>query len=128
MGYAHGSTAADRLSALADLTVTRIGAEEVLARLRRGEPIVFIDARREEEWKRATEKLPGAVRLAPDRADETLPIIPPGYTAVAYCTCPAEASAVGAAELLFAQGYDDVHVLYGGLAAWRLAGGPMEPK
>ena len=127
MGNAQSGTAIDRLSALTDLTVTRIGAEEVLSRLRRGEPIVFIDARREEEWKAATEKLPGAVRLAPDRADETLPILRRGYTAVVYCASAAEGSSVTAAELLFAQGYDDVHVLYGGLAAWRLAGGPMEP-
>jgi rhodanese-related sulfurtransferase len=127
MGYAQVGIPKDRLAALADLTVTRIGAEEALSRLRRGEPIAFIDARREEEWRCATEKLPGAVRLAPDRADETLPIIPRGHTAIAYCTCPAEASSVAAAELLFAQGYAGVHVLYGGLAAWRLAGGPMEP-
>ena len=88
---------------------------------------MFVDARREDAWRRATEKLPGAVRLAPDRADETLPIIPAGRTAVVYCTSPAEASSLAAAELLVARGYEDVHVLYGGLGAWRLAGGPMEP-
>ena len=88
---------------------------------------MFVDARREDAWRRATEKLPGAVRLAPDRADETLPIIPAGHSAVVYCTCRAEASSLAAAELLVARGYEDVHVLYGGMGAWRLAGGPMEP-
>jgi rhodanese-related sulfurtransferase len=126
MGYAH-TVVRDRLSDLGKLTVTRIGAVETLSRLRSGEPIVFVDARREDAWRRATEKLPGAVRLAPDRADETLPIVPAGHTAITYCTCRAEASSVAAAELLVARGYEDVHVLYGGLGAWRLVEGPMEP-
>jgi rhodanese-related sulfurtransferase len=125
MGYAH-EVVKDRLGGMADLSVTRIGAEEVLYRLHRGERIAFVDARREPEWRQAEEKLPGAVRLAPERADDTLPLIPPGRTIVAYCTCPAEASSIGAAELLKASGYGDVYVLFGGLRAWRVAGGPLE--
>ena len=124
MGYAH-SAASDRLSALGDLAVTRIGAGEALSRLRRGEPIVFVDARREDAWRHATEKLPGALRSGSRPVDETLPIIPEGTTVV-YCMCRAEASSFAAAELLVARGYEDVHVLYGGLPAWRLAEGPME--
>jgi rhodanese-related sulfurtransferase len=108
-------------------SVPRIAAEEALARLRRGEPLVFVDARREVEWRRAYEKLPGAVRLAPDGADETLPIIRRGQTAVVYCTCPCEASSVVAAEHLRAHGYHSVYVLFGGLPAWHLAQGPVEP-
>ena len=108
-------------------SVPRIAAEEALARLRRGEPLVFVDARREVEWRRAYEKLPDAVRLAPDGADETLPIIRRGQTAVVYCTCPYEASSVSAAEFLRAHGYHSVYVLFGGLPAWHLAQGPLEP-
>jgi rhodanese-related sulfurtransferase len=107
--------------------VPRIAAEEALVRLRRGEPIVFVDARREVEWRKALEKLPGAVRLAPRGADETLPIIRRGQTAVVYCTCPYEASSVAAAEHLRAHGCPNVYVLYGGLPAWHLAQGPVEP-
>lgn len=98
MGHARGGIAQDRRKA------NRIGAEEVLSRLRRREPIVFVDARREEEWRAATEKLPGAVRLAAEAVDETLPIIPAGSTAVTYCSCPAEASSLRAAKLLLARG------------------------
>jgi rhodanese-related sulfurtransferase len=126
MGYTH-NLASDHFAMLGTVGVTRIGAGETLSRLGRGEPIAFVDARREDVWRRATEKLPGAVRLAPDRMDETLPIIPAGHTVVVYCTCKAEASSLAASELLAARGYEDVHVLYGGLGAWRLAGGPMEP-
>ena len=108
-------------------SVPRIAAKDALARLRRGEPLVFVDARREVEWRSAFEKLPSAVRLAPDGADETLPIIKRGQTAVVYCTCPYEASSVAAAEYLRSHGFHDVYVLYGGLPAWHLAQGPFEP-
>jgi rhodanese-related sulfurtransferase len=114
-------------SAPGGLTATRITAQEVLARRSRGEPIVFLDARREEEWRSSSEKLPGALRLPPERPDETLPLIPAGRSVIVYCTCPNEASSARVAERLLARGVRDVHPLYGGLAAWRLAGGRLEP-
>jgi rhodanese-related sulfurtransferase len=113
-------------SGLGTRSATRIGVVEAVGRLLRGEAIVFVDARREEDWRRATDKVPGALRLAPG-ADETLPIIPKGRTAVVYCTCRGEATSLAAGELLAARGYDDVRVLNGGLTAWRLSGGPTEP-
>jgi rhodanese-related sulfurtransferase len=105
----------------------KLGADEVLRRLRAGELFVFVDARRESEWRRATDKLPGALRLAPHGVDETLPIVRRGYAAVVYCTCPGEASSIAAAEHLSAHGAEHVIVLDGGLAAWRRARGPLEP-
>jgi rhodanese-related sulfurtransferase len=116
-----------RSSAPGGLDATRVTADEVLARLDREEPIAFVDARREEEWRRSDCKLPGAVRLAPDGEDETLPLIRPGRAVVTYCTCAHEASAARVAELLLARGYEDVHPLYGGMEAWKQAGGPLEP-
>jgi rhodanese-related sulfurtransferase len=125
MGYAH-RVENRQVVALAEFPVARIGVEEALARYREGQRIAFVDARREAEWSRALDKLPGAARLAPD-PDDTLPILPAGRTAVAYCTCPGEASSVAAAEFLRAGGYGSVCVLAGGLRAWRRAGGPLEP-
>jgi len=110
----------------ARLTAHRIATQEVLSRLAHHENIVFVDARREEEWRQATETLPGAMRLAPRPQDETLPIIPRGYSVVTFCTCPHEASSSRVAEFLLAHGFTDVHPLYGGLAAWRRAGGPLQ--
>src|SRR5262245_33122726 len=112
MGYTH-EFVKERLEGLTNLGVTRIGAGEALARWRNGEPIAFVDARREKEWRRAHEKLPGAKRMAPDQADETLPIIRPGRSAIVYCTSPAEFSSVAAAQVLRLCGYQDVHVLQG---------------
>jgi rhodanese-related sulfurtransferase len=113
--------------ARAFVNIPRIAADEALRRLRAGEPIVFVDARREVEWRNAVEKLPGAVRLAPEGTDETLPIIKRTHTAIVYCTCPLEASSEAAAEHLLAHGVGNVYVLYGGLPAWQLAQGPLEP-
>jgi rhodanese-related sulfurtransferase len=112
------------------LEATRVTADEVLARVKRGEPIVFVDARREDEWRKASEKLPRAVRLSPRHMtlDETLPIVPTGRAVVTYCTCEDEASSARVARVLASRGYTDVHTLYGGFEAWRRAGGPLEPK
>lgn len=114
------------ITALGD-RVPRISAEQALWRLRRGESLAFVDARREVEWRTAVDKLPGAVRLAPDGMDETLPLIRRDRTAVVYCSCPEERSSVAAANYLLHHGCTNLQVLYGGLAAWRLAQGPMEP-
>jgi rhodanese-related sulfurtransferase len=113
--------------ARAFLNIPRMAAAEALTRFRSGEPIVFVDARREVEWRNAVERLPGAVRLAPEGTDETLPIIKRSHTAIVYCTCPLEGSSEVAAEHLLAHGCENVYVLYGGLQAWQLAQGPVEP-
>jgi rhodanese-related sulfurtransferase len=112
------------------LEATRVTGDEVMARLGRGEPIVFVDARRDEEWDDAREKLPGAVRLGPDDVarDDTLPILPIHRSIVTYCTCPHEASSAKVARILADRGYTDVHPLHGGLDAWRRAGGALVPK
>jgi rhodanese-related sulfurtransferase len=124
MGYAH-RVASRPVAALDEKPVARISVGEALARHREGQRVTFVDARRETDWRRATDKLPGAARLSPD-PDDTLPILPSGRTVVAYCTCPGEASSVTAAEILRAGGYASVCVLAGGLGAWRRAGAPLE--
>ncbi len=112
------------------LEATRVKADEVMVRLGRGEPIVFVDARRDDAWRDAQEKLPGAVRLGPGDVarDETLPLIPIHRSIVTYCTSPYEASSAKVAKILADRGYTDVHPLYGGLEAWRRAGGALVPK
>jgi hypothetical protein len=77
----------------------RNGAEETVRRLRRGEPILFVDARRD----------------APR-------ITPAGYAAVAYCTTPGP---MPETEILFVHVDGDVRVLEGGaLACGRADGAP----
>jgi hypothetical protein len=86
----------------------RLGAEEeVVRRLRRGEPVVFVDP-----WRDARPPLPPTVNVA-----------------VAYCASPRALPRLPADELLFVHGRGDVRVLEGGSLACgraeRAAGEPL---
>ncbi|HKB71018.1 MAG TPA: rhodanese-like domain-containing protein [Thermoanaerobaculia bacterium] len=66
--------------------VTRVTPEEIKARMDRGEPIAFIDARNPQAWGESKEKVPGAIRVPADEVEEHLSEIPRDRTIVAYCT------------------------------------------
>jgi rhodanese-related sulfurtransferase len=125
MGYAHAVESLPFVRRDA-FPVTRISVEEALAWHRQGQRVAFVDARHPADWRRAIDRLPGAVRLSPD-PDDTLPMLPAGRTVIAYCACPGEASSAAVARALRAGGYGSVRVLAGGLRAWRRAGGPVDP-
>ncbi len=112
------------------LEATRVTADEVIARKKRGEPILFVDARSEDEWQRSGEKLRDALRLSPESLVEgdTFPVIPRQRCIVTYCTSAHEESAAWVAKILVTRGYTEVHPLYGGLEAWRRAGGELSMK
>ena len=46
--------------------VSRVTAEEVKQRMDRGEPMVFLDVRKPEDWASSDVKLPGAMRVTLD--------------------------------------------------------------
>jgi len=66
--------------------VGRATPEQVMARLARGEQIVFLDTRNPKAWAASDVKLPGAFRVEADRVREHLAEIPRGRPIVAYCT------------------------------------------
>jgi rhodanese-related sulfurtransferase len=66
--------------------VRRVSAEDVKARLARGEPIVFLDSRNPKAWAESDVKLPGAIRVEADRVRDHLSEIPHGRPIVSYCT------------------------------------------
>jgi rhodanese-related sulfurtransferase len=66
--------------------VIRATADEVMARLARGEPIVFLDTRNPKAWAASDVKVPGAIRVEADRVREHVAEIPRGRPIVAYCT------------------------------------------
>ena len=107
---------------------TKITADDAWGRFERDELIVFVDSRNAKEWAASDVKLPGAIRVPADDVEAHLDEIPRDRSVVAYCTCPHEASSGRVAEKLAASGFTDVHPLYGGFAAWRDAGYPLEPK
>jgi len=65
---------------------TRVTADEVLERLRRGEKFSFLDTRNPQAWQAATTKLPGAVRVPADEVEAHLAEIPHQRTVITYCT------------------------------------------
>lgn len=66
--------------------VTRVTADEVLERMRRGEPLTFIDSRNSQAWGEAQTKLPGALRIPTDEVERHLADIPRDRAVFAYCT------------------------------------------
>jgi rhodanese-related sulfurtransferase len=69
-----------------DISVDRVTADEVKARLDRGEPIAFLDARNPTAWGEADTKLPGALRVPADEAERHLDEVPRDRAVVTYCT------------------------------------------
>lgn len=68
------------------MEATRVTVEEVKARMDRGEPIVFIDARNPKAWSESDTKLPGAIRVPVDELGQHLKEIPRGRALITYCT------------------------------------------
>lgn len=68
------------------MEITRVTVDEVTARMDRGEPLVFVDNRNPQAWQAAEAKLPGAIRLPADEADQHLAELPQGQTIITYCT------------------------------------------
>lgn len=66
--------------------VGRVSADDVKARLARGEAIVFVDSRNPTAWGESDVKIPGAIRVEADRVRDHLSEIPRGRPIVAYCT------------------------------------------
>ena len=68
------------------MEATRVTADEVRERIRRGEQLTFIDTRRPQAWNESQVKLPGAVRIPADEAEQHLDEIPKDRAVITYCT------------------------------------------
>jgi len=101
----------------------------VVARLlESGTPPLIVDARDETTYARSPVRLPRAVHVSLDDlagGGTTLPA-EPARTVVAYCSRTDEETSTRLAHLLHGLGYEDVRILDGGLAAWAIAGLPLE--
>lgn len=68
------------------METTRVTVDEVKERMDRGEAFTFIDTRNPKAWAEADTKLPGAIRIAADEAEQHLDQIPRDRTVITYCT------------------------------------------
>lgn len=65
----------------------RITISQVLARLNRGEPIVFLDSRNDVDWGLADTKIPGAIRVGNnEQLNKLIVELPKDQFIVPYCT------------------------------------------
>lgn len=65
---------------------TRVTVDEVKERMSRGEQFIFLDARNPKAWGEAETKLPSAIRVPADEAEQHLDEIPRDHTVITYCT------------------------------------------
>lgn len=68
------------------MEATRVTVDEVKTRRDRGEQFVFVDTRNQKAWAEAETKLPGAIRVPADEAEQHLEEIPRDRTVITYCT------------------------------------------
>ncbi|MDE3179417.1 MAG: DedA family protein/thiosulfate sulfurtransferase GlpE [Acidobacteriota bacterium] len=117
---------AQRRSFIRSLNVSRLTPEQLMDKLRRGEQLVIVDLRSRAEFEANPDKLPGAVRLAPEDLQERAAEIPRDRDVILYCTCPNEATSARVALLLRSRGVTRVRPLAGGYDAWRSRRFPLE--
>lgn len=110
------------------MEITKLTADEVVARMQRGERFVFIDARSSATWNAVDAILPGAIHVPADEVGRHVSEIPLGHPLVSYCDSPHEQSSARVARELTRRGFFNAHPLVGGLDAWRKAGYPIEHK
>jgi rhodanese-related sulfurtransferase len=65
---------------------TRVTVDEIQERMKRGESFVFLDARNPQVWSESETKLPGAVRVPVEEAEQHLAAIPHDRSVITYCT------------------------------------------
>jgi rhodanese-related sulfurtransferase len=68
------------------MRIPRITPAVAKARLDRGEPLLFVDARNPTAWGTSNIRLPGAIRVPADQVDGLAAELPRGRPIVAYCT------------------------------------------
>jgi rhodanese-related sulfurtransferase len=96
-----------------------INAEELVARLNGGDPLVVVDVRPAEEY--AAAHIPGAVSIPLPELERRLRELPRDRMIVAYCRGPYCAFAPEAVRMLREHGYAARH-LREGLPEWAAAG------
>lgn len=102
-----------------------IAAEDLRARVDRGEDLILLDVCLAEDLVKRNDMLPGARICAPERIAEWADDLPKDKPIVAYCVYGFQVSGDAVAELR-RRGID-ARSLAGGIAAWHAIGGPTVP-
>lgn len=103
-----------------------IGIDWVREKMKRGEPVFWVEVRHAGDGELAVVKVRGALRLTDHEAKDRLDEIPKERTVVVYSTAPNDEPALALTQLLASRGYGRAHLLAGGFKAYLSAGLPVE--
>ncbi|MBI4511459.1 MAG: sulfurtransferase [Deltaproteobacteria bacterium] len=103
--------------------VRELSAEEVKAKLDRGESFMLIDVREESEW--ASERLPKAVHMGKGVLERDIEAAVPDTAAEIVLFCRGGYRSVLSADSLKKMGYTNVCSMIGGVRGWLAAGYPV---
>ena len=108
----------------------RASVSDVVRLRQSGAPLVLLDVRDPLLYQASPYRIPGALRLEPERVAEEVSTLglDPGRGVVAYCSSDGERHSAHVAHQLRRLGFADVRILRGGLGGWALAGLPLESK
>ncbi len=114
---------AAELIAEAKTTITECTAQETIARIATGDPVVLIDVREDREWNLG--HAVGAQHMSRGTLEGKIDgAVPRDADIVLYCA-GGNRSALAAVNLQ-AMGYTNVKSMIGGFRAWHDAGGAVE--
>lgn len=103
--------------------IKRISIDEARAAFDSGRAVI-IDVRTEGAFKAGHIK--GATLITYNDVAARAGELPKDKTIILYCSCPAEHSSLGAAQILKAKGVENTAALVGGYPKWEQAGYPTE--
>jgi membrane protein DedA with SNARE-associated domain/rhodanese-related sulfurtransferase len=108
------------------LQIPRISIEDLKKLIDEGQNPLVLDVRSEVAQSIDTDRIPGAQGVLLENLRANHFDLPRDREIITYCTCPNEASAALAAQILMNRAFQGVYPLKGGLEAWRKAGYPVE--
>src|SRR5918911_2170931 len=103
--------------------VSELAPAEVIAMHKRGEDVVYLDVREQQEWNLF--RIPGAVHVPLDAVGQRVgDVVSRDRRVVVYCARGGRS--IKAADILRGLGYTSVATLSGGIMGWVNAGGGLE--
>lgn len=105
--------------------VRETNVDEVKRQLDRGEPMMLVDVREDNEWDKG--HLPGAVHLGKGIIERDIETAIPDRSRPLVLYCGGGFRSALAADNLQKMGYTNVVSMDGGWRGWNAAGYPVEP-
>jgi sulfur-carrier protein adenylyltransferase/sulfurtransferase len=117
------SKSSERSASEARPGVSELAPAEVIAMHQRGEDVVYLDVREQQEWNLF--RIPGAVHVPLGAVVERVgDVVPRDRRVVVYCARGGRS--IKAADVMQNMGYSSVATLSGGIMGWVNAGGELE--